>query len=69
MVTIIFKGQFETSNHEIFINKIEEILKETDSTFVGRIDAYETPEYVDFQEVKITDESNNKSKTATDTAD
>ena len=69
MVTIIFKGQFETPNHETFINKIEEILKETDSTFIGRVDAYETPEYVDFQEVKITDESNNKSKTATNTAD
>lgn len=68
MVTIIFKGQFETSNHENFINKVEEILKETGSTFIGRIEAYEAPEYVDFQEVQITDESNSNSKTATDTA-
>ena len=52
MVTIIFKGQFETENQEDFINKLQEILDETDTSFVGRVDAYEMPRDVDFQKVE-----------------
>ena len=70
MVTIIFKGQFETENQEDFINKLQEILDETDTSFVGRVDAYEMPRDVDFQKVesKAINESEDKSETITDTS-
>lgn len=66
MVTIIFKGQFETENQEDFINKLQEILDETDTTFIGRVNAYEMPKDVDFQKVEVINESNDKSETTTD---
>lgn len=69
MVTIIFKGQFETENQEDFINKLQEILDETDTTFIGRVDAYEMPKDVDFQKVEVINESNDKSETTTDNTD
>lgn len=69
MVTIIFKGQFETKNQENFINKLQEILDETDTTFIGRIDAYEMPKDVDFQKVEVINESNDKSETTTNHTD
>lgn len=70
MVTIIFKGQFETENQEDFINKLQEILDETDTSFVGRVYAYEMPKDVDFQKVesKTINESEDKSETTTDTS-
>lgn len=69
MVTIIFKGQFETKNQENFINKLQEILDETDTTFIGRVDAYEMPKDVDFQKVEVINESNDKSETTTNHTD
>lgn len=69
MVTIIFKGQFETKNQENFINKLQEILDETDTTFIGRIDAYEMPKDVDFQKVEVINESNDKSENTTNHTD
>ena len=69
MVTIIFKGQFETENQEDFINKLQEILDETDTSFIGRVDAYEMPKDVDFQKVEVINESNDKSETTTDNTD
>lgn len=69
MVTIIFKGQFETENQEDFINKLQEILDETDTTFIGRVDVYEMPKDVDFQKVEVINESNDKSETTTDNTD
>lgn len=69
MVTIIFKGQFETENQEDFINKLKEILEETDTSFIGRVDAYEMPKDVDFQKVEAINESEDKSETTTDSSD
>lgn len=69
MVTIIFKGQFETKNQENFINKLQEILDETDTTFIGRVDVYEMPKDVDFQKVEVINESNDKSETTTNHTD
>lgn len=69
MVTIIFKGQFETKNQENFINKLQEILDETDTTFIGRVDTYEMPKDVDFQKVEVINESNDKSETTTNHTD
>lgn len=69
MVTIIFKGQFETKNQENFINKLQEILDETDTTFIGRIDAYEIPKNVNFQKVEVINESNDKSENTTNHTD
>lgn len=69
MVTIIFKGQFETENQEDFINKLQEILDKTDTIFIGRVDAYEMPKYVDFQKVEVINESSDKSETTTDNTD
>lgn len=69
MVTFIFKGQFETENQEDFINKLKEILEETDTSFIGRVDAYEMPKDVDFQKVEAINESEDKSETTTDSSD
>ena len=71
MVTLIFKGQFETENQEDFINKLQEILDETDTSFVGRVNAYEMPKDVDFQKVesKTINESEDKSETITNNTD
>lgn len=69
MVTIIFKGQFETKNQENFINKLQEILDETDTTFIGKVDVYEMPKDVDFQKVEVINESNDKSETTTNHTD
>lgn len=69
MVTIIFKGQFETKNQENFINKLQEILDETDTTFIGRVDAYEIPKDVNFQKVEVINESNDKSENTTNHTD
>lgn len=69
MVTIIFKGQFETKNQENFINKLQEILDETDTTFIGKVDVYEIPKDVDFQKVEVINESNDKSETTTNHTD
>lgn len=69
MVTLIFKGQFETENQEDFINKLKEILEETDTSFIGRVDAYEMPKDVDFQKVEAINESEDKSETTTDSSD
>lgn len=69
MVTIIFKGQFETKNQENFINKLQEILDETDTTFIGRVDIYEIPKDVNFQKVEVINESNDKSETTTNHTD
>lgn len=69
MVTIIFNGQFETKNQENFINKLQEILDETDTTFIGRVDVYEIPKDVNFQKVEVINESNDKSETTTNHTD
>lgn len=55
MFTIFFKGHFETEKQEEFLNKLQEILKETDTTFLGQVQSYKEPDYVDFQKVEVKD--------------
>lgn len=64
MFTITFRGHFETENQDKFIEKLQEILKETDTTYFGQVDSFKEPEYVDFQKVEVKDagESDNQSE-------
>lgn len=52
MFTIFLKGHFETEKQEEFLNKLQEILKETDTTYFGQVQSFKEPEYVDFQKVE-----------------
>lgn len=68
MVAIIFKGQFETENQDNFISKLQEIMKETDTEYTGRVDAYTMPQFAEYQEIETTanEEVSDKSETTTD---
>lgn len=71
MDAIVFKGHFETDNSDKFIEKLQEILKETDTSFFGRVESYEAPTYVDYEEVtekeEVTQVSNDEGSTSTET--
>ena len=71
MDAIVFKGHFETNNSDKFIEKLQEILKETDTSFFGRVEAFEAPVYTDYEEVTekedVTQVSNNEGSTSTET--
>lgn len=71
MDAIVFKGHFETDNSDKFIEKLQEILKETDTSFFGRVEAFEAPVYTDYEEVtekeEVTQVSNNEGSTSTET--
>ena len=49
MYNITIKGYFETEKAEEFVKKLEEIIKETDSNFIGKPVVYELAPYVDYQ--------------------
>lgn len=55
MFTIFFKGHFETEKQEEFISKLQEILKETDTVFLGQVQSYKEPDYIDFQKIEVKD--------------
>lgn len=71
MDAIVFKGHFETNNSDKFIEKLQEILKETDTSFFGRVEAFEAPVYTDYEEVtekeEVTQVSNDEGSTSTET--
>lgn len=71
MDAIVFKGHFETNDSDKFIEKLQEILKETDTSFFGRVEAFEAPVYIDYEEVtekeEVTQVSNNEGSTSTET--
>lgn len=71
MDAIVFKGHFETNNSDKFIEKLQEILKETDTSFFGRVEAFEAPVYTDYEEVTekedVTQVSNDEGSTSTET--
>lgn len=71
MDAIVFKGHFETNNSDKFIEKLQEILKETDTSFFGRVEAFEAPVYTDYEEVTEKEEetqvSNDEGSTSTET--
>lgn len=71
MDAIVFKGHFETNDSDKFIEKLQEILKETDTSFFGRVEAFEAPVYIDYEEVtekeEVTQVSNNEESTSTET--
>lgn len=71
MDAIVFKGHFETNNSDKFIEKLQEILKETDTSFFGRVEAFEAPVYTDYEEVtekeEVTQVSNDEESTSTET--
>ena len=63
MFTIFFKGHFETEKQEEFINKLQEILKETDTVFLGQVQSYKEPDYIDFQKVEVNNAGESKNTT------
>lgn len=71
MDAIVFKGHFETNDSDKFIEKLQEILKETDTSFFGRVEAFEAPVYTDYEEVTekedVTQVSNDEGSTSTET--
>lgn len=71
MDAIVFKGHFETNNSDKFIEKLQEILKETDTSYFGRVEAFEAPVYTDYEEVTekedVTQVSNDEGSTSTET--
>lgn len=71
MDAIVFKGHFETNDSDKFIEKLQEILKETDTSFFGRVEVFEAPVYTDYEEVtekeEVTQVSNDEGSTSTET--
>ena len=53
----------ETENPELVLEKFQEILKDTNSDFLGRVERYQLAQYVDFQKVEPIDVVENGSET------
>lgn len=52
MWAIVFNGKIETENPDAFLEKLNSVLKETDSDFIGRVERYQLAKYVDYQKVE-----------------
>lgn len=52
MWAIVFNGKIETENPDVFLEKLNSVLKETDSDFIGRVERYQLAKYVDYQKVE-----------------
>lgn len=63
MWAIVFNGKLETENPDLVIEKFQEVIKNTNSDFLGRIERYQLAQYVDFQKVELTDVVENGSET------
>lgn len=63
MWAIVFNGKLETENPELVLEKFQEILKDTNSDFLGRVERYQLAQYVDFQKVEPIDVIENGSET------
>lgn len=53
MFTFFLKGHFETENLTEFIDKLQEILKETDTIYLGQILSYTDPRYIDNSKIEF----------------
>lgn len=62
MWAIVFNGKLETENPDLVFEKFQEILKDTDSDFLGRIERYQLAQYIDFQKVEPVDVIENGSE-------
>ena len=65
MYELIFNGKFETKDAKVLIDKIQNVLEETNSTFRGNILTFEVDDYSTPEELKETDE--NKEEANSDT--
>ena len=63
MWAIVFNGKIETENPDLVIEKFQEVLKDTNSDFLGRIERYQLAQYVDYQKVEPIDVVKNGSET------
>ena len=63
MWAIVFNGKLETENPDLVIEKFQEVLKDTNSDFLGRIERYQLAEYVDYQKVEPVTVVNDGSET------
>ena len=63
MWAIVFNGKLETENPDLVIEKFQEVLKDTNSDFLGRIERYQLAQYVDYQKVEPVDVVENGSET------
>ena len=55
MWAIVFNGKLETENPELVLEKFQNVLTDTNSEFLGRIERYQLAEYVDYQKVEPVD--------------
>lgn len=67
MTELIFNGKFElsTDKKEEFLQKVEQIMKETATEFSGRILSYNIQDYTDY--VEVTDQADGGSEDQGDT--
>lgn len=63
MWAIVFNGKLETENPDLVIEKFQEVLKDTNSDFIGRVERYQLAEYVDYQKVEPVTVVENGSET------
>ena len=63
MWAIVFNGKLETENPDLVIEKFQEVLKDTNSDFLGRIERYQLAQYVDYQKVESVEAVENGSET------
>lgn len=66
MWAIVFNGKIETEKPDELLSKFNEILKNTESDFIGRIERYQFAEYIDCQKVEPVDVKEDGSKTEGD---
>ena len=63
MFTFFLKGHFETENLTEFIDKLQEILKETDTTYLGQVLSYTDPGYVDDSKIELNNAGESENTT------
>ena len=64
MFAVVFNGKVETEKVDEFLNGFHDLLKNTDSDFIGRVESYQLARYVDYQKIDepITIESDDKAE-------
>lgn len=60
MYAIIINGKIQTDKVDEFAEEFYKLIDKTNSEFFGKLDRYQIAEYVDYQEVEATVDSNAK---------
>ncbi|MBO7211841.1 MAG: hypothetical protein J6V44_12660 [Methanobrevibacter sp.] len=59
MTEFIFKGKFENSNPDLFIEKFNVFLQETQTKFEGQIMRFDIQDFDDYEEIVEDEEKTN----------